>query len=526
MNSDEPSRSNGSLLKYVLTGFAGILGYGALVALGQDKSRLLRYPMDRAYADLAIAREWATSGLLGAGGERLPAHMDSLWQGLLALAYRGGAQLLATPLIVSLPFALISLWAVLLWARAIQPRPAYLWWTTAAWVLTAPLALDAFSGRSLVLACALAAAAFVIHQRGLRPGATPLPLIAAALVGLALLVRVELAVLWVLFGLHALVLAALRRIDASWQVVLVRWINGFILGAIFLLPVIWWNRQALEVPWPVAPDAATTAIFAGMPGAAESGGAAAAWTALLRGPYLADSLIRLFVLAGAGCLAYDLYRGRVPAAASAVFLGVLAPPVFAVLYPFLGAEALPHIQRALLPAWVLLAGYAVLRGADGLDQLTGRAHLPVPRAYIFIAAIILLGAMPVLAGLRGQVLAHRDLRDARNAAHEARAQVAMKLGPAAQFQGGLVSEQPGWLMFQRYSKVFDLSGRLHPVAINWIYGGALRDSKGFTDYLRGQGIGTAVFWSPAPASIATQFSCPPYPEPGPVVCTLSPNAAP
>lgn len=514
---------------HVVAGAAILLLFAWLSTFGLSHNRVLVYPADRAYADLAIARNVLESGFIGAGDERFPAQHDGLWQLLLAGAARAGVPLIAAPQIVGLLVSVIGLLAVLALVRAIQPHAAWSWWTAAAWALTLPVTLDAFEGSSAGAAAALATMGIAASARGIASGRSPLPLSAACWIAISALFRIELLALWIALGLLAVLLSITRRIETGLPTVLVRWINGGIAAAIVLAPILWWNKLAIGVPWPPAPDAAMTAnaISAGASiGGALGIGFATGMQTVFGGPMWSSTLTRLFVLGGIAWLAVDLARRRVGWSASILFAGALVPPAFALLYPVLGGEALPYLMRATQPLWLLVAGYAVLRSAELIrDAIQKNAPALSPKA-IFLSALVLIGAIPVLAGMREQVVALREQRAAKQRQHEVRAALAERLGQPAQAAGGIASDEPGWLLFQRYSNVADLSGRLHPVVLNWIRGGRVTGELELRGYLSKREVRSAVIWQDPKNRFGALFDCARDADEGPWVCRFTPSVIP
>lgn len=513
----------------VLAGLASVLLFAWLSTFGMSNRGVMVYAADRAYADLAIARNVLENGFIGAGGERFPAQHDSLWQLLLAGAARVGVPLIAAPQIVGLCVSLVGLIAVLVLIRASRPSAAWSWWTAAAWALNLPVVPDAFEGSSAFVAAAFGAMGIAASARGIAAGRSPLPLNAACWIAISALFRIELLALWIALGMLALLLSATQRIESGLLTVLVRWINGGLLAAIVLAPILWWNKLAIGVPWPPAPDAAMTAnaIGAGASfGGAVGVGIANAMQTVFSGPMWSGSLTRLFVLGGSAWLVLDLARRRVDWSASILLVGALVPPAFAILYPVLGGEALPYLMRAAQPLWLLIAGYAMLRSAEAIRDIV-RAIVPAlsPKV-IYISALVLIGSIPVLAALREQVVVLRDQRAAKQRQLEIRAALAERLGEPVQTVGGIASDEPGWLLFQRYSGVTDLSGRLHPVVLNWIRGGRVSMGRELRDYLFRRDVRSAVIWRDPQDRFGALFECTRDADQGPWVCRFSPTAIP
>jgi hypothetical protein len=520
--------ARGALL-YAAFGALALLVFVSMSALGTDRSRPFVYASDSVYADLAISRNLLEQGFLGVGEERLPAQRDALWQIALAAAARLGAPPAAAPVFTALLLSLAGLIATLSLVRAVYPRGAWAAWACAAWGLMLPAAADASGGLSTSVAASFATLGIAAHARGIGPSRTALPLSAAFWIGLAALFRIEMLAIWIALGLHTLILALLRRAPIGVVAALIRALNGGFVAAILLCPAIWWNMKTLSVPWPTMPDASMTldAVGVASVGDAFTRGLTKAAYAMVGGGVWGGGLIAVFIVGGIAWLLVDLARGRVGMSATTLLIGLLVPLPFAALHPFWGAEALPHIQRAVLPLWMLTAGYLAVRASETIAEAARRKTPQLPESTVFLAAMALIGAMPVLAGLRDQVAAVRRLRAARMEAHESRAALAERLGPPEHWRGGsIASDEPGWLMFRRYADVVDLGGRFHPVVLNWISGSGVRSEAGLRDYLVSRGVRTAVVWREPRDRFGRVFECPPGAGPGPAVCRVSPASIP
>lgn len=498
--------------------------YAVALAYGQRSGgRFALYPDDRAYVDLAVASRWAATGSPVMDGVRIPLQVDALWQALLAVGIRSGAPASLLPIGLSLAAGLLSLWRIQRLACAIGRNAIYAGWVLSAWVLIGPMSTDLISGQSFLLATAFAILGWETYLRGLSADRVALPLATAIWMALAALMRIEFIALWLTLGMHALLLSILRRIESTPGTVLVRWLNGLLVFAIALCPVIWWNVQALQVPWPPAPDAvltlnAVSGLGTSVLSAVGSGFRIAAH-ALGNGSLIGNGFVRLFVAAGALCLLIDVARGRADIAATTVLAGLLVPLSFAPFYPFLGAESLGHLQRAVAPLWCLAAGYVVARVAAAVGQIGRQATRREHSVAWTAAAALLLGAIPILAGVRDQIVAHRLHRQAQQAAQTAR--LAFQSGAQdVQAADVLASDAPGWLLFSGFSNVVDLSGRLDPILLTWMGGNSVRDPARLRAYLAQRKVRHAVFWRPPPSALADLFDCPPLAADGPWVCAF------
>lgn len=511
------------LNRFAFAGVIALLAFAALLAWGQHRQdSLFQYPTDRPYADLAIARAWAEMGTPTVGTDRVPLQENGVWCTLLRVWDQANLIPAIGPVVLSLAFALFSIPALLSLVGSTSPRPALFWWAIVAWVLIGPVVPDAFSGQPLVLGTVFVSLALSAHMDGLSAERMPLPFSSALWLGLATLVRAEFSALWVAFAFHVLLLRLTRRIDTDALALLVRWLSGVLTLAIALAPILWWNTRALQVPWPPAPDAMLTlnAVDAvGTINAFAVVGFRAMTDAIWNGPLLANFIFRLFVIAGAITLLLDLVRKRLDTPATTLLLGLLVPFAFAPFYPFMGSAGLPFLSHALTPLWILLSGYAVVAALRGVDWLLNKAALPLPRSLLIAVAAALIGSMPLLAGLGEQARAWRAQRAAMLHASAAREKLNEELKSTAITPATpLASDAAGWLLFQGYESVLDLSGRLQPVILGWVDQLEMRDEEGFRAYLAGRGISQAVFWTPPSHVFAGLIDC--SPDDAPIICDI------
>jgi hypothetical protein len=500
----------------------------ALIAIGVYRGQILAYTSDSVYANIALARNLLEQGFHGCGTERLPAHRDSLWRVALAAAMRLGASPMAAPALCALLVSLMGLLAIISLVRAVYPNSAWAAWACLAWGLMLPVVTDALSGSSAMFAASLATFGVAAHARRISQQRTALPLSSAFWIGLAALFRVEMLALWIALGLHTLVISLLRLIPMGAATALIRTVNGGLVAAILLCPVLWWNMETIAVPWPAAPDAAASlnSLVGASVGVAFAPSLSQAASVVTGVGVWGGRIIAIFVVCGIAWLLADLARRRVGMSATTLLIGLFVPLPVAALYPFLGADAFPYVQRAVLPLWMLIAGYLAVRASETISQAVRQKAPQFTESTVFIASVALISAIPIFAGLRDQVAALRSLAAASSEAHALRADLSEQLGDPARFSGGIASDEPGWLMFQRYANIVDLSGRLHPIMLNWISGDGVRSEIGLRDYLASRDVRTAVIWREPRDRFGAVFNCPPRSGPDPAVCRISLSSTP
>lgn len=527
MNSDPIAPP--SLLRFLLAGIGFFLAFAALLWWQQSgQGSLFSYPLDESYIDLAVARSWAETGQPMIGSDLIPLQNNGLWRAVISIAVKNGMDLVGSPVLLSLLAGLLSISALLSLSRVVAVRAALIWWAVIAWALISPIIPVAFTGQPFAVATLLVMLALYAHAYGVRPDETPLPVAAALWIALAALFRIEFAALWLACGFHVLLLRLFRRVKTGYFTLLVRWLSGVVILAIVMCPVIWWNMRAIEVPWPVAPDAVLTLNAVERPGTIHTFavlGMRAAFSSLWHGPLLGNGFLKLFAVAGVVLVLLDILRKRLDWAATTLLFGFLVPFAFAPFYPFFGEGALDALMIALTPLWLLLIGYTVVAVVRVIERIVDKAKLPLPRVLLTGVTAILIGGIPVLAGVRDQAVKWRAHRAAQGEMMEARAALSEELAAKASKQSALASDAPGWLLFEGYESVLDLQGRLQPVILNWAAGDGVHDADGLRNHLALRKIQYGVLWTHEDSSPAMLFDCPAE-KSGPTVCDFNWRAVP
>lgn len=462
-------------------GAASLALLAALVLLTVHQSAWKRDGVDRAWVPDAAHLDLAVAGQVAAGhGYRLddpdgmPVQARALWRGLVGALARLNGDPAATAQGLS---ALCAATLLVVLFRAVRSStgstPAAAGAALAV-AVSAPFLLLASSPEPHALAALLVALAADLHLRSLDDDGRPLALMMALPIGLALLVRVEFAGLWLILVLHALLDAVVERRGGE-RLALCGWnaVAGVLLLAVCLWPLVNLNVRLFGNPWPAAAAPLGASALDG-------------WRLLVTDGPRSGPVEFLVVLAGLAALI-------APAGARAGFrlallplLAVLAPLLAALPSFSLGAGGPDLVVNALRP---LLLAFAVAGPLLLAGRLAGKAAAPARGAL----ALVLVGAL----GARGFAASGAESA-ARRAAEDRREEVALQLGvadaPAAQPVG---TDQPGWLRWKKRQPVVDLSAQ---TSINLLRAlsaaGKLDPLKTRTEVALLQPSGLAI-WDPA-----------------------------
>lgn len=518
--SAETGVATGRYRRWTLVAFlAFLLTLTGVVAGKRQALGDLGFLRDEAYLNLAVCDHWVQEGVYGVGGHPIPATRDVLWRALIAGCDWLCNDLITAPYLLGALFGLVALSLVMSLSWRTVPRVGGTLLAALLLIFGGGLVLDAVAGRGGTLLSALCAWACLLHVRGCSPGRAPLPLGAALLVGLAALVHIEFVVLWLAFTLHALLQSFSRRPgEPGFLAVLVRAITGAVVVAILLSPLLWWNTKVLGVPWPRMPGAPMTldAWAVGAPGEAWARMQELMREAFANGytwahqvPFLRGWPERIAAWLGVALVLVDAVRDRARRPLTGLLAVVLLPLVFAPVYPYVGLAYAVDVFRALQPAWIVLAVYAVARLADGVTWLLDRGAPACPAFARRMAPLVLIGALLAFNGAARTVHELRAGRDALREAQAGRKAAREQLTAlGARPEDAVVTDRPGWLLRERIGRVLDLTGAVTPVVLAYQDPRGAWEIEGLSGYLRTQQAAWVMIWSPAEQPLADALGCP------------------
>ncbi len=440
------------------------------------------FSSDAAYRNLVVANTLIESRMYGpAADQAAPMVQDMLWRVIIAGAQWVVADGVTAIFLLGMIFGVLTLLQLIRLCRVIFPYPMFSYYSAGLAVLSPGLAAAALSGLAVPVAMFLITAAVVRHLEDVTGSGPGMPLATTLFIGLALWVRLEFLVVWVLLLLHTL-LVGLVPGDQRPSILntLGRGVNGLLILALFLLPVFAWNIRILEVPWPRLP---------GVPMAADLWaleGPAAAWnqtvvlmregwagaTELFRATALPGVLLgRFFFWFGILLLLIQGIRSREerPHVVLLLLMPFLVPILFGVLYPYMGWSALPVIAASFVPVMLVITAYGVIRFPFVIEGLAGKWLPPVlltQRAYA--GWWLVAGGLLVLFSLAAQV------REARTDARMLRAHVEERhwLDSVIREEGlkrdRFLSDEPGWLVWEHGLAVIDLHAEWSPEWLTFV----------------------------------------------------------
>lgn len=418
-----------------------------LLLLGslQKRGLPLGFIEDQAYLDLSVA---AMAGEHGVSEHALsPVH--ALWQGALMLLYPLFGNL------VALTYALNFILA--LGIMVVTLRIARLWFLFQPYLLASSLLLALFpallftaiSGTPLALATLLVLLATRFHLEGIMVRRAILPLSAALCIGLSALIQIEFILIWVVFALHAFLIACLRK---KWiGFTLLQGFIGLAICFIFIWPLIDFNVRNYSVGWPIALDAGL------LTGKGLQLGRAYAAT-LSSDPAGFGIIDWVLILPSAVLLMLSsVKRPEERPFLLLLALPILLPAFYAAATLFLGWSGHSYIFAVFRPLYLLLMVYGVFRLPFVIDAWLPH-RLPVKPKSVMVA--IWSFGLVLFAGI--MLLHQRSYQQQFMASfafqQDKRSDFLALLDDPGFENAFIATDQLGYLSYRTNEAVIDLSG--------------------------------------------------------------------
>ncbi|MFH0907848.1 MAG: hypothetical protein V1929_03710 [bacterium] len=512
-----------------------VMGFAVLVLRQKEAMGGFGFLADKAYLDLAVARTMLQDGSYGVmRGHDIPMIGDVSWRAALA----GASWLLGNYKLASYGLgavcALLAMLLTLRLARGLVPSAGFILAAGLMVLVSPPLFLDGLSGTSSIMATFLATGACVLHVKGLGAAEErPLPLSAAFLTGLAAAVRIEFALLWLVFAIHAIIMSFFfYRQESGFAYTLLKASSGLVVIAICLAPALGWNWAFIGVPWPRMPGAPMALdMLAHGPPLQMIAHAAGPCMSRLYGmlfstPLLQGLWARSAMVLGTIFLVWSAIRHRDGRHYAVLPLAVAAlPAALGLVVPFLGWEGSEFVLRAMSPVWAIVVVFGLRKVSFLLESLlekTGLAEkLRLRSGFIF--GVLMLSLL-ISAAARNRVLVRQDLM-ARTQCAQERNKASRIFRSGALKDGVAVTDRPGWLVFVYKMKLIDLTGEISPRVLMRLGADGNLDYKQVVEMLRNDRASTLILWGDTFADLRNRVMCiEPFPAefqkdlPHPFIC--------
>ena len=476
---------------------------------------------DGTYADFAVARNLIEKHAYALYPEQpAPAGRDVLCRLTIALTAIVTGDESAAAYILGAVFSLMTVLFCLRLSRLLFPFPPFILYSTVLLILAPSLLLNTVDQPSLAMSSALFIAACLFHVEGLSERHMPLPMRSALLVGLLMWIQLEFFMLWIVFFAHAIIMNRLNRARSiNTAMVVTRGLTGAFLLALCVFPLIAWNVSVIQVPWPQAigaPFVMDTWLSAG-PGEAVrtyfslAGGAwSLSFSKLYATPFLSGLFERIVVWLGVLFITgLAIWRSEERPYTLLLFLLLLMPACYTLVYPCLGWQAAAPVFSALTPLCIIAASFGVFRISFLVDSLCRKWKQGLPAAFGFRAWWIVMGSILLLVCL----IRNNSLLNRRNSClveqMDSRAAVSHVIKSGAIRGKWIVTDRPGWLAYTHRARVVDLNGEFTPQVL------ACLDDKGGIDvsklgaYLAGEKPDSMILWTPDNEFASSLVPCEP-----------------
>lgn len=430
---------------------------------------------DEAYRSLVVGRTLVETRIYGASrSETIPMLHDVLWHGVIgagSLVVRDPA---AVATVLGVLFGALSVLLLIRLCRSVFSYPFYGFFTAAVLVLTPRLATISLSGTSTPLAMCLILAAVVGHIESLSRTGRGLPKRSALFIGLAMWLRLEFVVVWILLWVHSLLMAGLPTDKKPLAgAAFFRGLNGVLWMALLVLPIFLWNQaQPIRVPWPRLPDVPMAANDWQELGAAGAWSATVSWIGVgysearewIRSEATPPGFwARLFFALGWILMLYQVICSRESRVLSFFLLPpVILPILMAPFYPYLGGESYALVAASMRPVMILLVSYGVVRFPFVVQSLLGKRVplLTTDRAFnVWWGAaggiLVLMAIAGLWADVRTQSKELTQLTEHRQLVTEAIEEHGLS-------RDRFASDRLGWLVWTHRVRFMDLSTKWTP----------------------------------------------------------------
>ena len=471
---------------------------------------------DDAYTDLVVARNLSSSFSysLEPNG-RMPATENVIWRLMLALGGWITGDFRATAYLLGAILSVVTLLLCLRLARFLFPFPPFILYTAVLVAIAPRLVIDGVSGTSMALATTLVTAAGLLHIEGLSGRRHTLPVGSAIFIGLAMWIRIEFSLLWVLFILHALIVGPFKERGEYFAEIIAHAITGIVVIILCILPMLIWNYQLLKVPWPQAIGAPLTVDAMASGNQSVMSGFRMSMSNLLPAfarwnqvPAMGVFLVNFFAWCGAVFI-LGLSMGRVEERpyTLVLFILVLLPVLYALIYPYVGWVNAGLVFGSLGPICVIAAAFGMFRVPFIAEGLYRRWKQGLPAATGFNVWWSVMGTIVILACF----VSNRSLLRIRGeqlqetmAARESLA-TALRVG---EIKGEkILTDAPGWISYELKRPVIDLDGEGSPRILTCLDEQGRIDPSKLKSYLQEDRPDLLTIWKEENVYLAEGLPC-------------------
>ena len=481
----------------------------------------LSFQDDGVYADFAVARNVVENQVYALHPDQAaPGVRNVLWRFLLAavMLVSGGEREAAY--ILGAVFSLLTILLCLRLSHLLFPFPPFIIYAAVLLILAPSFLLTAMDRPSLSMLTAILTAACLFHVEGLTERRSPLPMRSAVLVGLLAMNHLEFLIVWIVFFIHALVMNLFgRERSNSAAFVVTRALTGVFIIVLCLFPLIAWNLSVIQVPWPQvvgAPFVMDCWVSEGPLAAIQSyfssvrEGMVTAVSLLYGTPFLSGPFERILLWFGVlSITGLAIWRPEERPYTLLLFLLLLMPLSYALIYPSLGWGAALPVYSSMTPLFVVAAAFGIFRVPFLVEGLYRKWKQGLPAAYGFSAWWIAMGSILLLVCLIRSGSLFKERNKSLSGQLEARSAVSDAIDSGAIKGKWVVTDQPGWIAYRHRTRVLDLTGEFSPQVLACLDGKGGLDASELGVYLAGEKPDSMVLWTPESEAISSLVPCEP-----------------
>jgi hypothetical protein len=260
--------------------------------------------------------------------------------------------------------------------------------------------------------------------------------------------------------------------DHHAALVFMRGFAGFLLLALFLLPLVTWNVIWIRVPWPrMMGTPMALDVWSRIPVLeALQRSMDASWSALpalyagiFRIPCLAWGAEKLFFWFGVLVLAtLVVWRREERPFTLVIAIPLLLPALYALIYPYTGTTSVPVVYRTFAPPAVLMMAFGFYRVPILLEGIYRRYKEGLPAAIGFRLWWTVSGIIVLLVCLTHFVVTARERGRELEQLSVVRRDLSTELNRLQMDESSLLTDVPGWVAYTRPVDVIDMGTESEP----------------------------------------------------------------
>jgi len=455
-------------------------------------------PGDSSYLDLATVNQLDRGvGYIASFPERQAFSESVLWQALLFIAVKIFKDTVVAAYLVGFACSIGVLLVAISIARRMLGFQPYVFAAACVLAISPALTTAATTGGALSMAMLLVMLSVKRHLEGLSGKGLVLPVSSAIYIGLAMLIRVEFIVLWLVMCLHAGLSVLFKwRNDIKPALVGIQAASGLVVCFIVLWPIVHLNMQLISVPWPVSVGS-DIVVEAGGNVAGEVSAAMVArvldgYLYLLDGSNVFGLVEFLVLLLGLMMLLYaGMAEKKKRVLLLPLFVVALVPGLYGLLSVFTGPDGKYVVLNAFVP-------FFLITGIFGVFRLPGVIH---PKSKWAVGLAI---ALVVVMGVRTSLNERKNIAE-RDAMLDWQSRYHGLIGEVNESRTVCMTDRAGYPAFLNRQHVVDLGGRSSIAVLRCVNDAGQLDDEKTLELARAREPDLLVLWEEENYALASRI---------------------